>query len=279
MADYIFIQRETSPLGPPILAFFLKNIFQKKIIFDFDDAIWIENFSEQNAKIQKLKFYSKTKSYIKWSYKVVAGNKYLKEYAKNYNSRVEIIPTIVDLELRKKSLKKKNEITCIGWTGSFSSEHHLELLKEVIEDLALKFSFKLKIISNRRPQIKFKNCQIEYVEWQRETELEELGDIDIGLMPLKGDFEFAKGKCGFKIIQYMSMGIVPLASPVGVNKEIIKHRVNGFLCNSKEEWRDYLTLLLKKDINLSSMIREAEETVESQYSLNTNYPKFKALFE
>ncbi len=129
---HIFIHREAAPLGPPVFEWFLAKVLKKKIIYDFDDAIWIPNTSRENKFASWLKAFWKVKYICRWSYKITAGNEYLYNYARNYNPKVILLPTCVDMVHRFNKLKQHTTgQPIIGWTGSHSTMHYLDELLPV----------------------------------------------------------------------------------------------------------------------------------------------------
>jgi glycosyltransferase involved in cell wall biosynthesis len=132
------------------------------------------------------------------------------------------------------------------------------------------------VIADKDPQLPLKNYR--FIKWSKENETRDLLNFHIGVMPLYDD-EISRGKCGFKAIQYMSLGIPAVVSPVGVNSEIVEDGRNGFVCNSIEEWRDRLELLLK-DMGLRIKMGEAaRETIVEKFSVIANGQLFLDLFE
>lgn len=220
--DFVFIHREASPIGPPFFEWVISNVLNKKIIYDFDDAIWLPNTSEENKIASTLKYHSKVKSICKWSYKISCGNNYLEEYASQYNKSTIVIPTTIDTTYHKpvESPHKKSYPIIIGWTGTHSTAKYLNPIIPIIEDLESKHDIIFKVISNQNPKLSLSS--FEYIPWNKETEIEDLNTFDIGIMPLVDDI-WAKGKCGFKGLQYMALGIPSVMSPVGVNNHIIQH--------------------------------------------------------
>ena len=109
--------------------------------------------------------------------------------------------------------------------------------------------------------------------WQLNTEIQDLHQIDIGIMPLPND-EWSKGKCGFKILQYMAIGIPSVASAVGANKEIIKHYENGFLVNDEKDWLKYLSELIENKTLRRKIGQAGRKTVEEKYSVEANKDKY-----
>jgi glycosyltransferase involved in cell wall biosynthesis len=274
--DYVFIHREAAPVGPPILEWLIAKVFRKKIIFDFDDAIWIPNTSESNKFFSFLKFYGNTKSICKWAYKVSCGNDYLCDFAKQFNNNVVYNPTTIDTENYHNQTKQTtNSKVVIGWTGSHSTVQYLDDLIPVFKELEKQYPFELCVISDRKPDFELKS--LNFVQWAKETEIEDLLRFDIGIMPLRND-KWSNGKCGFKALQYMSLGIPALVSPVGVNTKIVDHNINGFICNTNEEWEKYLAQLLSDENKLKELSAKTREKIISKYSVQSNTDNFLLLF-
>ncbi len=273
--DYVFIHREATPIGPPFIEFIIAKILKKKIIFDFDDAIWIHNVSDKNKAVKYLKSNWKVKHICKWSYKVICGNIFLADYAKKYNSKVMVIPTTIDLKYHKKLPNNNKKIT-IGWTGTHSTLKHLDLIIPVIKKLEKEFDFDFIIISDKKPE--FNVSSLKFIEWKKETEIEDLNKIDIGIMPLY-DSDWEKGKCGFKGIQYMSLGIPAVMSPVGVNTEIITHGKNGFLAKNEKEWFSILSELIRNEKLRKTIGQEGKKTIKDTYSIPANKQKYLSIFK
>jgi len=264
----VYVQREITPIGPPIFAWIISRLLRKKMVFDFDDAIWMPNYTKANAKFHKLKSYWKTKYLIKWSSTVLAGNAFLKNYAIKYNSNVKIMPTSVDtIKMHNPKLFddiSESQIPVIGWTGSISTLVHFETVISIFDELAKNYKFKVVVVSNIPS--KYDRSYLEFKEWNTESEIQDLLEFDLGIMPLKEDSEFAKGKCGFKIIQFMALSKIVLASPIGVNSKIISHNNNGYICKDEDDWRKYLELFLQG--KLKNTGKDAREHIEENYSVN-----------
>ncbi len=273
--DYVFIQREASPIGPPILEWLYARVFKKKIIFDFDDAIWVSRISDNNKLGIYLKCFWKIKNIIAMSHHIIAGNEFLYNYAKKYNKKITLLPTCVDTETRYHSLvNQEAERVTIGWTGSFSTNEYLEKLYPVLNQLQKVLPFNLIVISNKRPGFVLDN--MEYIEWSESKEVEILAKCQIGLMPMERD-EWSKGKCGFKLIQYMALGIVPMADDWGANNEIIENNVSGILIHH-QEWFEKLQAIIKDASKRKSISIEARKKAKKMYSTENNFPLLKALF-
>ncbi len=275
--DYVFIHREIAPMGPPVYEWIIAKVFRKKIIYDFDDAIWVPNASGSNKFAKHIKWPGKVKKICSWSYKISAGNEYLAEYARRYNPQVTVIPTVVDTEkVHNRVQDQATGSPVIGWTGTFTTLKYLEMVMPVMQKLQEKIDFPFLVIANKDPKLLLKKYQ--FLQWKKETEAGDLLKMHIGLMPLTDD-EITRGKCGFKAIQYMSLGIPPVVSAVGVNSEIVEDGVNGFICYSEEDWEKKTTLLLQDPDRRMSFGKAAREKIERSYSVKSSWPAFRALFE
>lgn len=274
--DYVFIHREAAPLGPPVFEWILAKVFRKKIIYDFDDAIWIPSVTEANKFAGLVKCFSKTGTICKLSYKISAGNKYLANWSKQYNQQVVITPTSVDIVNRFNQLKNvSSDKVVIGWTGSHSTLKYLDFIVPILQQLETEFSFEFLVICNQPPSFSLKSMR--FIKWREETEIDDLLQIDIGVMPLYAD-AWSEGKCGFKLIQYLSLGIPAVASPVGVNKTIIEEGKNGFLCQSESEWHEALKMLMTNASLREQMGMEGKRKMEAEYSTQANAGVFLGLF-
>ncbi|MDX1903671.1 MAG: glycosyltransferase family 4 protein [Thermonemataceae bacterium] len=276
--DYIFLHREATPLGYPWLEFWITKVWKKKLIYDFDDAIWLPNTSEQNKWVAWLKYHQKVALICKWAYKISAGNNYLAQYAKQFNDKVFVNPTTIDTENWHNPVlvnREKRIKPIIGWTGTHSTIPYLDFLLPILRNLATKKDFTFLVISDKKPDFSLSN--LEFITWNKDTEIQDLAKMDIGVMPLEDD-PWAKGKCGFKALQYMAMGIIPVVSPVGVNTEIVKNGENGFLTEREEEWSNILEKLLNEDSLRQTLGQNARETVKKSYSVSSNQTNFLGFF-
>lgn len=278
--DFIFLQREAAPLGPPVFEWIIAKLLRKKMIFDFDDAMWIPNIPNKdiNSKfVSWFKAFWKIGYICKWSYKVVPGNNYLGDYAKKFSDNVVIIPTVIDTVNTYIPVQQKNKKKLVvGWTGSHSTLIYLPMVTPVLEELQKKYAFNFLVIANKNPELKLRDWS--FVKWNTTTEISDLQKIDIGIMPLTSD-KWSEGKCGFKVIQYLGLGIPAIASPVGVNKEIIEQEINGFLAEEDNEWSTYLETLIA-DAELRKRTGESgRKKIVENYSIISQQQRFLSLFE
>jgi glycosyltransferase involved in cell wall biosynthesis len=266
--DLVFLFREalmTSSL------FFEKKIAAsgKKIIYDFDDAIWMNDTSKANQLFAWMKHPQKIGQSMKLSTVVFAGNDYLADYARQFNPNVVIVPTTIDTSEYKTTVSVKKDYLTIGWSGSLTTIKHFELALPFLKKIKARYGNKVRIKVIGDPHYTNKELEIEGIAWSHESEIRELSSFDIGIMPLPDD-RWAKGKCGLKGLQYMALGIATLMSPVGVNTAIIKDGENGFLPSSDDDWFNNISLLIENDSLRKRLGEEARRTVEKLYSKEAN---------
>jgi glycosyltransferase involved in cell wall biosynthesis len=275
--DIIFIQREASFLGT---SFFERRASRSgaKVIFDFDDSIWLADTSPGNKKWEWIKKPEKFFTNVNLADTVIAGNAYLADKARPFNKNLSIIPTTIDTDIHfpKPELRNKDVLT-IGWSGSISTVKHFEILVPVLIKINDKFRGKVEFKLLGDATYKNDRLPLEAIAWTDKTEVDELNSFDIGLMPLPDD-EWAKGKCGLKGLSYMACAVPAIMTGVGVNKEIIQHGVNGFLVHSEDEWFDVLCNLIV-DTSLRKGIGErGRQTVIEDYSVHANKNKYLEVF-
>jgi glycosyltransferase involved in cell wall biosynthesis len=274
--DLVYILREAALLGPPV---FERLIAQSgvPVVFDFDDAIFVSYRSPSNGYLSYLKFASKTKTICRIASHVMVGNPYLSDYARQVNDHVTVIPTTIDTEkYRVPEGKEKSGPVVIGWTGSHSTVQHLDTMRGALKKLAEKESFRLRVIGT--PAYECAPVDVEAMPWRAETELEDLSQIDIGMMPLPDD-RWSKGKCGLKALQFMALGIPTICSPVGVNTDIIQDDQNGFIAATEDEWVEKLTRLLRSAELRQRLGHAGRVTVEEKYSAITQTPRVYEIFK
>ncbi|MCB0501073.1 MAG: glycosyltransferase [Bacteroidetes bacterium] len=272
--DRVFIHREAAPIGPPIIEYIIAKILQKKIIFDFDDSIWLSDSSTSNTTLRKLKSSgNKTSKIIEYSYKVYAGNQYLADYASHYNSNVVVVPTIVNTDHHKPLRNQKKSKICIGWTGTHTTLKHFEAIIPTLEKLYKKHkeTIYFKLIANK--QVHYDTLDLVSTIWNKNGEIDQLSELDIGIMPLPND-KWSNGKCGFKAIQYMALEIPTIVSPVGMNTQLIENNITGFICESEDEWLMAFETLIANESLRIQMGKKARQKIINEFS----YESTKDLF-
>ncbi len=275
--DYVFIHREASPIGPPVFEWIIAKILRKKIIYDYDDAIWLSNTSAHNKIAAGLKWHGKVASICRWAWRISCGNDYLADYARQYNTRVVVNPTTIDTEHLHNQVKDQHtERIVIGWTGTHSTAQYLDHIIPILERLEQDHEFTFMVISNR--ELKTNLRSLRYKHWNKDTEIADLLEFNIGLMPLTDD-QWARGKCGFKALQYMSLGVPALVSPVGVNTQIVDDHVNGMICATDQDWERAITTYISDAAQRIRAGLAARQKIEACYSVRSNTPNFISLFD
>ena len=274
-SDIVFIYREAFMLGT---TFFEKRFAKTKakIIFDFDDAIWLNDTSDANKRVSWLKNPKKTEKICKLSDLVIAGNQYLANYAQQFNNNVKIIPTTLNLIINNNP-KNPNSKLCIGWTGSDTTLKHFYFAIPLLKKLKEKFGEKIyfKVIANRYE--KQSELEVKFSKWTKETEIKDILEFDIGIMPLPDD-KWSKGKCGFKGLQCMALKIPVVMSAVGVNCDIIQSGENGYLATSEQEWFDCLSELIVSEELRKKIGEKGFLTVKEKYSFDAWKDRYLELF-
>jgi len=270
--DAVLIYRELHWFGL-LTQSLLKKIRKKTplIIFDFDDAIWLNTNNPLINLIKQPK--KKTIAFLQNADKVIAGNAYLAAFASKYNAHTHIIPTVVDTNYFKPLPHSKNtsSFVTIGWMGSHSTLNHLRTLLPVLQKIKTQYPYvKFQFVAKKEyiPEL-----DIHVDDWNKEKEVEILNSFDIGIMPLPDD-EWSKGKCGLKLLTYLACEVPVVASHVGVNKEIIEKTNGGFCCSTESEWIEKLSLLIENPQLRQYHGKQGRTGVENHYSLHTTQKNF-----
>jgi glycosyltransferase involved in cell wall biosynthesis len=263
------VHRTIGLAGPALLERLLTGL-GRPLIYEFDDAIFLLHTSEANRRLGWLKFPQKTAAICRLSSHVVVGNEWLAEYARQFNDRVTIIPSSIETH-KYAFFPKKRESghggnghrVVIGWTGSSTSQTHLEWFAPVLGEFMKRRDVELRVISNREPQMR----GVPYVwrPWTADTEIEEVSRFDIGIMPMPDD-QWSRGKCALKALQCMATGTPVVCSAIGANLELIQHGENGLLAATAEEWMQSLERLVDDPTLRFTLGVAGRQTVEAQYS-------------
>jgi len=269
--DIIWLHCELFPYLPGLLER-LSGWPGKPVVFDFDDPIF-HNYDQHPKRPIRRFLGRKLHSTIGAAEMAFCGNNYLAEYARPLCSQIEIVPTIVDTEIFRPSPGKRlvDLSNRIGWIGTPSTwnEYLLGMLP-MLNQIAASNGGQIAVMGadcKAKP-----HPHLDLVKWSEEGEVPFLQTLDVGIMPLT-DTPWARGKCGYKLIQYMACGLPVVASPVGVNKEIVEHGVNGFLAETDGEWRSAVETLLSDADLRRRMGAAGRKKVEESYSLQVWGPR------
>ncbi len=198
----------------------------------------------------------------------MAGNNYLADYARRWNPRTILTPTVVDTDRYKYEPRKREDIFTVGWIGSPSTSVYLSELIQPLADVAREGPLRFVVIGGRCPEIE--RVDVVHVPWSEETEVRLINTFDVGVMPLFDD-EWAKGKCALKLIQYMACGVPVIASPVGANLKVVDTGC-GLFAGTPDEWRDRLRRMRGGALLRRAMGENGRKRVEELYSLRSILP-------
>jgi glycosyltransferase involved in cell wall biosynthesis len=205
---------------------------------------------------------------------VIAGSPYIENYAIQFNSSIINIPTSYDDLLGQNH--HENTPPIIVWIGNWGNACYLKPLLPALESLSQRHSFTLRLIGGQDiHEIQSSQVSIDYVDWSRAAEAQLLPQSDIGIMPLLNQ-DYEKGKCAFKLIQYMSAGLAVIASPIGMNNSVVTEDI-GKLAETHEEWFDALDTLLSDSTLQAEMGKAAYKKYQSQFSRTINANRLAAL--
>lgn len=263
-ANAIIIQRGCLPFGPPIFEWILIRLLHKPLIFDIDDALFINVTTRENPLIGRFKMNPfRTNWILRNANAVIAGSPALKEYALSLNPCVFWIPTTTRPHMCSRVGDRKKVV--VGWVGSSSTSEYLSGLRYVFKRiLEEKEEVELQLVGAMvTDTITHPRCKV--IPWELEKADEYFCNIDIGISPL-ADNPFNRSKCAFKLIQYMAHGIPSIASPVGMNTIVIDHGITGFLASTEAEWERYLLLLIDDVEKRKTMGERAREKMSKYYT-------------
>lgn len=273
--DLLWIEKELFPWLPSWIEELLAAIGVKYIV-DYDDAVF-HRYDMLENNLQKKILGQKIDRVMQNAALVIAGNDYLAKRAVMAGAkRVERIPTVIDLNRYSINDTLQNEIFTIGWIGSPVTAHYLYHVEPALMELCK--NNKARLVTIGAGSLHMKDVMVKDHSWSEKTEADDLRNVDVGIMPLP-DEPWTRGKCGYKLIQYMACGKPIVASAVGANIEIIDHGKNGFLVESEKEWIKALSeLSLNKELR-KKMGRHGRKKVKTDYCLQVTAPRLITLIK
>lgn len=261
--DKIVIEYELFPYLPALAEIALRKLGISYIV-DYDDAIF-HNYDRSDKPWIRKFLSNKIDVVMKNSTAVVAGNQYLAYRAKQAGAqRVELIPTVIDLGKYKPQNIKKNDIFTIGWLGSPSTFKYIEQIMGLLQNFASENHSLIHIVGAKMKEEHAGS--LRFIPWSEASEVNDISKFDVGVMPLE-DTPWSRGKCGFKLIQYMACGVPVIASAVGANVEIVSQSNSGILVRSEEEWMDALMHYYQDSAQRQRDGTSGRKAVEEQYSV------------
>ncbi|MDD2759918.1 MAG: glycosyltransferase family 4 protein [Methylomonas sp.] len=261
--DLIWLEKECFPWLPAWIELGLLSR-KTRLVVDYDDAIF-HQYDRHSSVFVRFLLGKKIECVMHRAELVIAGNDYLAERARQANARrVAILPTVVDTSRYQVVKHADQDSVTIGWIGSPATARYLRLLGLAFGTLLA--NKKIRVLAVGANPAQLVDLPITVLPWTEEQEVAQIQQFDIGIMPLL-DEAFERGKCGYKLIQYMACGIPVVASPVGANKQIVRDGIDGFLADSDQDWTRAL-MRLSNDPALRLRMGEAgRRRAETLYSL------------
>src|SRR5690554_1250676 len=267
--DWIWVEKEVFPYFPAYVEWLLSRL--KGYVVDYDDAVF-HNYDYNSRVIVKWLMKDKIDSVMRYADLVWVGSSYLEERALRAGAvRVKRLPTVIDpMRYRQKIHISNKPFVTIGWIGSPNTSKYLDGIINVLERLHQVHNIQFLMVNGEK-KLSFTG-RLEMVPWSEEGEVDAILQMDIGIMPLP-DNPWERGKCGYKLIQYMACGVPVVATPIGINKDIVHHGVNGYLACDEDEWVDCLGKFVTDVKIRQEMGRKGYALVQKNYTLEMNFMK------
>lgn len=275
--DVVWIEKELFPYLPAVAERWLR-VLGVPYVVDYDDAVFHNYDLSGNSWIRRL-LGGKIDSVMRASSCVVAGNEYLASRARSAGAkRVEIIPTVVDYTRYRLAPRGKRGKLVIGWIGSPSTQKYVLGIQDALREVCLRYDARVLLVGATEGIVdEMPGIDVEVAPWSEEGETGLIEQMDVGIMPLI-DGPWEKGKCGYKLIQYMACAVPVVASPVGVNVDIVANSSCGLLASGPEQWSAALSQLLGAELDRTQLGQAGRHAVEIKYSLQAQAPVLKSLF-
>ncbi len=265
--NLVWIEYELFPWLPALGERLLAGL-RIPYVVDYDDPIYHRYQLHPNRLVRAV-LGTKIDAIMRWANTVIVGNQYLRDRAQAAGARrVECLPTVVDLERYPASAEADRSVFTVGWIGSPSTVGYLSLVAPLLRDFCRPHESRFVVVGAREGALD--GVPAEFRPWSEATEVEDILRFDVGIMPLP-DEPWERGKCGYKLIQYMACARPVIASPVGANQEIVEHGVNGFLASTDQEWRSALETLRDAG-NRRIMGKLGRQKVETSYCTRVTAP-------
>jgi glycosyltransferase involved in cell wall biosynthesis len=275
--DLLWIEKELLPFVPaPVEAWLLRG---RAYVLDFDDPIF-HNYDQSRSALVRGWLGNKIDRLMAGARLVTVGNSYLEARARTAGAPwVERLPSVIDLDRYPappsvRPPRASDSPLRVVWIGSPATVHYLNLVREPLLRVAMRLPLELRVIGAEAPV--WPGVQASSIAWSIETEAAEISSGDVGIMPLD-DTPWERGKCGFKLIQYMACGLPVVASPVGMNRDIVAPGADGLLATTRAEWETALLQLGTAPALRQAMGQLGRAKVETQYCIQVTGPRLAHL--
>jgi len=271
--DLVWIEAELFPWLPAWGEILLQHSGVPYVV-DYDDAVF-HRYDLHGRPIVRLLLGDKIDRIMRGAATVIAGNDYIAERARRAGAgRVELLPTVIDLNRYEAAAVPQQEPFTIGWIGSPSTARYLQWLQPALAEVCRDGTARLMVVGSGA--IELEGVPTEIHPWTEESEAALIRQFHTGIMPLPDEPQ-ERGKCGYKLIQYMACGRPVVASPVGINRQIVDHGVSGFLAADTAEWVTHLRALQHDHALRQQMGDAGRREVERHYCLQVTAPRLAAL--
>lgn len=278
--DAVLVQREAMLIGPPWLELFLTGPRRLPLIFDFDDAIWLDTHqaSKNPWAARLLKRPQKTAELVRLASHVIVGSTYLGDYARWRGATVTVLPTVVSRDTWKPlpgrlegALLSPGGVPTIGWVGSHSSACQLEIAVPALRELSLRgHRFRVRTVGAAR-ELRIPGVEVVSAPWQLDREVSDFQRADIAIVPMF-DNEWSRGKCGFKELGYMAVGVPVVASAIGGGSSFLRHDMNALIARDSAAFTQQLERLLLDQALRARLARAGRQLVETRFCTEVQGP-------
>lgn len=282
--DAIFVQREAALVGPALFEELATRWLGVPLVYDFDDALWITDTtvspgmaSRHPRAARLLKFPEKTDRLIAMASEVLAGSGHLAAHARGLNPRVTVVPTVVSRErwvpLPGKLEGQQGEVPVIGWVGTHTTALQLDMVLPALRRLAAEGErFSLRLVGASRPELQIDGIHVDHQPWRLERDVRDFQELDIGLAPMFSD-PWSEGKCAFKQLQYMAVGVPMVTSLVGGGRDFLRHDDNALVAHEPGDWYGHLKALLHDAALRARLARAGRMLVEQTHCTEVQGPR------
>jgi glycosyltransferase involved in cell wall biosynthesis len=272
--DLVWLEKEALPYLPAFIETTL--LAGVPYVADYDDA-WFHRYDMSPSRLVRTLLGRKIDAVMRRAAVVVAGNDYLAARARQAGARmIEIIPSVIDVSRyggASAAPAVRDGKAVVGWIGIPLNAHYLTLiapaLRRVSDDVTL------HVVGGPVPD-DLAGVPAESFAWTERDEIARIEAFDVGIMPL-ADTPWERGKCAYKLLQVMAAGKPVVASPVGANREVVRHGENGFLAESADEWADALRTLARDPALRARLGSAARRSIADGYSVDAVTPRLAAI--
>jgi glycosyltransferase involved in cell wall biosynthesis len=271
-ADLYWVYVELLPYVPAAIERLATS--GKPVVYDFDDAFF-HSYDQSGNPLVRALLGDKHAKLLSRAAGCACGNAYLRDFAVRHCPNSIILPTVVDTTQYRPRPRRKGQVT-IGWIGSPSTWPNVRPLLALLKELVASHGIRVRVVGAGREAEGDRFTGLELIDWSEAGEIADVQAMDIGIMPL-ADRPFERGKSGYKLIQYMACGLPVVASPVGVNSEIVADGLNGFLATSEAEWRSALVRLIEDAELRRALGKAGRQRAKQDFSLASQVPRLVEL--